>query len=717
MNSLIKKLFRYQIFLILFFFTTILADESTWFHSNGNYKSQKYSGLGQINSKNVSNLKLLWSYQNGYVPDKRATNQSIPIFTGSSLIVTSLDNYIIALDPEKGNEKWRTKLPAVAGKRGITFKKFNNERLIFVPTSKGIKIINEKNGKIFSRIGNKGTFGDTLTLVPPITDNKNIFVAFRTKIESFALNGNGKPLWSVGLNGARIWSGFSFDKKTNSLIAVTSNLVNVVGNTDIEPDYANSLLILDSISGKIKCKFQSVKHDHWDLDMVGNPIVYNSNEGKNIVFGFQKTGNIFVINTETCDHEFKNSFVNIKTKTSNKLNQTYSDSQIKSLKPKQLIELKYDLDEYLSYLENEEEKDYIKHKSRNALYNEDYIPISNDYDVLMYGVHGGPEWHGGALDKVNNQIIVPVNNYPWIFRSYYHDNINENINRIENNVRNKFLILKNKFFFKKEILKKPENVYLSPRQNQNKKISTTDKMYQTLFGLVDKEGSDIYKNKCQSCHGSVKQGFYADETQSDVYIPSLVGITLSKKSYSLKNISNFKYAHQYSMKKINLSEQELSKLSKYFSKYDNILNKFNLLGLSGSWQMFLDKNKLPASIPPWGKIYAIDIKSGKINWETLSGFRENNFNKKILGDMMFGGLLATGGNIFFATGTPDKQIRAYDSANGDELWSSNLPVAGSSSPMTYEHKDKQYIIVNASGGRYVGFKKEQGDYILAFSLK
>ena len=37
------------------------------------------------------------------------------------------------------------------------------------------------------------------------------------------------------------------------------------------------------------------------------------------------------------------------------------------------------------------------------------IIINNDdldYDVIMMGLHGGPEWQGGTHDKLNDQIIL-----------------------------------------------------------------------------------------------------------------------------------------------------------------------------------------------------------------------------------------------------------------------------------------------------------------------
>ena len=66
--------------------------------------------------------------------------------------------------------------------------------------------------------------------------------------------------------------------------------------------------------------------------------------------------------------------------------------------------------------------------------------------------------------------------------------------------------------------------------------------------------------------------------------------------------------------------------------------------------------------------------------------------------------------------TPDKNIIAYKSSDGNELWRKKLEYAGSSPPMTYMYKGEQYLIVNSSGGKYYGFEKEMGDAIYAFKL-
>ena len=84
--------------------------------------------------------------------------------------------------------------------------------------------------------------------------------------------------------------------------------------------------------------------------------------------------------------------------------------------------------------------------------------------------------------------------------------------------------------------------------------------------------------------------------------------------------------------------------------------------------------------------------------------------------MNFGGLLSTGGNITIATGTTDNKVIIIDSENGKKLWEKKLEFAGSSPPMTYIYDGEQYIIINASGGRYYGYENILGDAIYAFKI-
>ena len=77
--------------------------------------------------------------------------------------------------------------------------------------------------------------------------------------------------------------------------------------------------------------------------------------------------------------------------------------------------------------------------------------------------------------------------------------------------------------------------------------------------------------------------------------------------------------------------------------------------------------------------------------------------------------------LLLATGTLDKKFRIFDSENGKELWSYELPYIGSSPPITYKINNEQYILVNATGSYSLkaGYKDlvEFGDTIIVFKIK
>ena len=662
------------IFLTILFYSNTLHSED-WFTSAGNYNASKYSSLSQINIENVYQLEQTWVYNNGFKPNKKknnySNNQATPIFTGKNLIVSSLDNSLIAINPETGKERWRLQLEGyLLAKRGFTYHDGN----IFVPSSNGIYIVNEETGELNTNVGKNGLIGSelkNLSLVPPVIHENKIFTIFLKFITSHDIS-TGELLWKKDLNGARVWSGVSYEDSTNTLVFVTSNLVNLLGNTNIKNDYSNSLVLLDASNGKTRCKFKDTIHDHWDLDMVGNPIIVK-NDNLNKIFVFSKTVNVFVVDYINCQLLNENFIEKIKVESKSTIkNQTYSDYQIKVNNPVNLSKLKYDLDEYLNYLANDSENlDYMKHKTRNMKYGKEYIPLSFDYDATLMSLHGGPEWPGGSHDIDNNQIIIPTNHIPWVVRVYY------------------------KCCSEKKLL---------------------DKANEFFVNLKERQGHNIYNSTCKSCHGANKNGLYITEFKGDEYIPSLNGISRLKKFDVFKNLEKFNYSHKYA-KVASLTEKDLEHLKDYFISRDKYLFKNDLLKTSAIWQLILDKNGNHASIPPYGKITAFSTLNGKMNWQIPFGETKISQSKKVDGSINFGGLLTTKGNIVFATGTTDNKVYALNSKNGEKLWEYKMLYAGSSPPMTYFYKGNQYIIVNSSGGRFYGYDNQIfGDQIYAFKL-
>jgi quinoprotein glucose dehydrogenase len=628
-----------------------------------NLYSHKFSELEKINSNNVQNLELAWIFKGKEIFEKNGTNnQTTPIFTGNSIVTSSLNGKLISIDPLNGNLKWEIKLRQPIARRGLTY--FENN--LYVPTSQGIVVINSETGSINTKFGKDGYIGyygeDFLSLVPPIIDKNSLIVAHQKKIEKYLLP-NGKTLWSLNLNGARIWSPISYSEKFKTIAVSSSNLINLIGETNIDPDFSNSLILINSENGKVKCKFKDVLHDHWDLDMVGAPIMFNKK-----VYGFSKTGTIFSIDMETCTMTNSDDFEKISTKTlSDFKNQTYSSYQNIYSKKKNIINLEYNLDEYINYLgDSKEAIEYIKFKTRNANYKKMFNPININNDVVMNGIHGGFEWPGGTLDMINNQLIITSNHYPWILRGFYS----------------------------------------SKKKNNNSVLNRLSDYF------TKNEGRKIYLQKCQSCHKYNREGEYQNEFYGDKYVPSLIGISLKTNFTNFKNLDWLKYQHKYS-DDLEITIDELTKLKNYFTEADNLLKKESLLTERAVWQLLLDKNGIFASPPPWGKITSFDLETLDINWQIPFGIKSIK-DKEVKGDINFGGVMSTRGNVFFATGTADKYVRAFNSKNGKQLWSYKMKQAGSSPPMTFNYKNKQYLIINASGGKFYGYENQNSDMIYAF---
>jgi quinoprotein glucose dehydrogenase len=140
----------------------------------------------------------------------------------------------------------------------------------------------------------------------------------------------------------------------------------------------------------------------------------------------------------------------------------------------------------------------------------------------------------------------------------------------------------------------------------------------------------------------------------------------------------------------------------------------------GMWRKtLLSPWGLPCNPPPWGKLHAIDMDSGKILWSVPLGTTEDlaPFSQYILGKAgvpNMGGPISTASGLVFIGATMDDYLRAFDAKSGAELWKGRLPAGGQATPMTYLWKGKQYVVIAAGGHEKLGSK--HGDQVIAFAL-
>ncbi|HEY9269028.1 MAG TPA: PQQ-binding-like beta-propeller repeat protein [Methylotenera sp.] len=110
----------------------------------------------------------------------------------------------------------------------------------------------------------------------------------------------------------------------------------------------------------------------------------------------------------------------------------------------------------------------------------------------------------------------------------------------------------------------------------------------------------------------------------------------------------------------------------------------------------------PTKDPRWGTVSAINLATGKIQWQVKTA------------QPLMGGMLATQGGLVFM-GEGDGSFNAYNSSTGDLLWQDKADAGVNAPPISYEIDGVQYVAVVAGGNAIFGFTA--GDNILVYTLK
>jgi quinoprotein glucose dehydrogenase len=136
------------------------------------------------------------------------------------------------------------------------------------------------------------------------------------------------------------------------------------------------------------------------------------------------------------------------------------------------------------------------------------------------------------------------------------------------------------------------------------------------------------------------------------------------------------------------------------------------------WQ---ESTGLMCKQPPYGGITAIDLKTGKTLWDEPLGLATRNGPFGIplklpipIGLPNNGGAVVTAGGLIFIAAATDDLIRAIDLKTGKVVWSAKLPAGGQATPLTYEARGQQFLVIMAGGHHFM--HTPIGDYVVAYAL-
>jgi quinoprotein glucose dehydrogenase len=713
-------------FLTLIYFTACnnedaLESSRSWSVWNGNYNSNKYSSLDQVDTTNVHQLQVAWEYHTGDVDTAaRSQIQCSPIIVNGIMYGTSPQLKLVALDAATGQPKWvfspfdaihedKNMHFVLNNNRGVTYwTDGKDDERIYYAAGPFMHAVNARTGKPVTTFGNGGKIDlhDGLEMrgvqdlfvtatSPPAIYKEVLISGTRVSEGMDAAPGHvrgydvrtGKMKWIFHTiphpgepgyetwedrnawkmtGGANNWPGMTIDQERGiAYIPLGSAAMDFYGGKRKGSNlYGNCLVALDAETGKRKWHFQYVHHDTWDWDPSSAPVLITVNhDGKKIdaVAQTTKTGFVYLFNRETGESLFPIKEMPVDT-TTELVGEKLWPTQPFPQKPAPFVRQSFtekDLNPYLSKEEYEEVKERLKGINTGKM----FTPHSKEGTITFPGLDGGGEWGGPAVDPESGILYVNANQVPWILKMFDVDKAKQGVETFA------------------------------------------------------QAGQRLYRQNCMGCHGRNREG-------GNNY-PSLIGVSKKYDPRAFVEFINtgrrmmpaFKHLSQQDKDAIAafiLEQQDVK--SKRYEKKMTAIDTFRLLPyyISG-YNKFLSKSNLPAIAPPWGVLNAIDLNTGEYVWKTVLG-EDSVFKAKGVketGTENYGGPVVTKGGLLFIAATKDRKFRAFNKRTGKLLWETQLPTAGFATPATYEVNGKQYVVIACGGGK-LGAKS--GDSYVAFAL-
>lgn len=670
-----------------------------WGDYLGGADRNHYSELTQINTDNVSQLKVAWTYS---APDS-GQMQVNPLVIDGILYGVTPSVQAFALDAVTGKQLWIFGDPFKEWyntSRGVAYWTDGTEKRILHTIGSHLYCLDAETGKPITSFGNGGKI-DLHDGLPEIAQKK--FITSSTPgtifedlivmpvrlsegedaapgdIRAFNVK-TGKLVWTFhtiphpgewgyetfppdaykneGVGAANNWSGMSVDKKRGILYVPTGSAAYDFygGNRLGQNLFANCLLALDARTGRRLWHYQTMHHDIWDRDLPAPPnLITIKKDGKLIdaVAQVTKHGYVFVFDRVTGMPIFP--IKEVKAPKSDLHGEVTWKTQPLPIKPTPFARQAYELTEKDINPHAENRAELIRlFKSYN---NKRFAAPSKEGTVILPGFDGGAEWGGAAADPQNGILYVNSTEMAWI------------LTMVE-----------------------------TPNQNILAHLPLGERTYIT---------------KCSSCHGADRKGNPLSN------FPSLINVGVKRDRTSLDNIitkgkgmmpgfttlsSDEKQALINFL--LDAEKKEVTASIRANSKTPYIPYK------STGYNKFLDNKGHPAISPPWGTLNAIDLNTGKYLWKIPFG-NEPGLDVKNTGTENYGGPIVTASGLLFIAATKDGQFRAFDKKTGKLLWETMLPAPAFATPATYQVHGKQYIVV-ACGGTKLGTKK--GNQYVAFAL-
>jgi quinoprotein glucose dehydrogenase len=696
---------RYIEIVFLLFITLISTHCSNyknadWPEYNGDGARSHYSQLAQIDTSNVSKLKIAWTYSSGGKDTlrNRSQIQSNPIIIDGVIFGVSADTEAFALEAESGKELWKTAIKEKNGttSRGVTYWSDKEDKRIFFGVGPWLYALDARTGKMIDTFGVNGRIDLKVGIDRPDADNYVTSNTPNTIFENLIITGtrvsesetallgdiraydarDGSLAWTFHtipeegeagyeswfpanprqrIGGANSWMGMAIDRERGVVYVPTGSAAFDFygGNRKGDNLYANSLLALNASDGQLLWHYQVVRHDIWDRDLPAPPNLFTiTRDSKKIdvVSVITKQGYTFIFDRDTGEPIFPIKDVSFPQEAAP--GEYPSQTQPVPVKPAPFTKQSFTANDFNSFVA---ERDSLAEILSQANTGSAYTPITEKMTIIYPGTDGGGQWGGAATDP-EGMMYIPAKEIP-VYTSL--------------------------------VLRKNEITQVLSNEN-------------TLYNLY-----------CSNCHGKDLNGSHDGSYPGLINIKArltrdqLLAMMLNGKGM-MPTFSHISQPERDAIANFLLgtaTDENVKTTQQNFSAYQHT-----------GYNRWYDTNGYPVNTPPWGTLTAIDCNTGERRWQVPLGEYKELTAKGIppTGTDNYGGPLVTAGGLIFMAGTPDEKIRAFKKSTGEMVWEYDLPAAGYATPSTYSINGKQYIVIACGGGK---LNSKSGDQYVVFTLE
>ena len=695
-----------------------------WEVYGGTKDAMHYSSLTEVDTNNVSQLLVAWTYHTGDADTASHSQiQCNPIVIDGILYALTPKMKMFAVDAATGKQIWvfdpktyiavdtneqkRLSMQFTNTGRGVTYwTDGKDDKRVFYTAGPYLICINAVTGNAVNTFGNNGRIDlhDGLgrdvkdryitSNTPGVIYKDLLILGTRVAEDATAAPGHlraynvvtGKQEWIFHtipqpgefgydsyedknawqhLGSANNWAGMSVDEQRGIVFVPTGSVAaDFYGGKRLGDDlFANCVLALDAATGKRIWHFQTVHHDVWDRDLPAIPVLATiTKDGKKIdaVVQTTKSGFIFLFDRKTGKPIYPVEEKPVPTQ-SELLGEKLSSTQPFTTLPKPFVRQVLNEDDLNNLIPASSYND-IKKRLVSYKTGNMFNPPSKEGTVIFPGFDGGAEWGGPAFDPSTGILYVNASEMPWILTMI--DVKNDKINN---------------------------ETYLQA-------------------------GQRLYMQRCVSCHGPERKG--------GGNYPSLIDVN---KKYNAAAFNQLVSNGRKMMPAFNtLSDEEKNAIASFILDMKNIQNKkfipspetkdpyLQLPYTNTGYNKFLTKEGYPAVKPPWGTLTAINLNTTQVVWkDTLGDYPELKARGIHSGTENYGGPVVTAGGLVFIAATSDSKIRAFNKRTGQLLWEADLPASGFATPAVYNVSGKQYLVIACGGGK---LKTKSGDAYVAFAL-